>query len=136
MKFQKILKVDSNNIELLCLFKGLDLWPKIEAIAQCMGLHLRYVLDFKMHLFLVKIKKLSFLKEINKNQGIVKAKLIAQGGGGYLYKGSLQDESNRETLMQGEFILGHIEYDDRFKKDFIVYHFKGLFECLMNTKRD
>ncbi len=143
MRLRKIVSIDRDRIEILSDFFSPSYWLKIEAMAQTLGLHLRYILDFQQHVFLVKIRRILILRELNTiKTGIIQGRKIAQSQGGALYRGLLfadcgdkigeQLEGDPICCVRGEFILGHREFDASFKKQTIISHFKGLFRCLKN----
>ena len=134
MKFLKIIFIDRERISLECQILSKGYWPGIEAMAQSCGLHLRYVNQFNKHVFLAKLGKVELPNNHLLGKFLVKANLLSITKSSAKYQGFLCDINNSNKYVTGEFLLTSTKFSEDFKYQLIVPYFKGLFECLMNTK--
>ncbi len=133
MKFQHIISISKDEIELKVTYTSNDLWKIIESVFHAGGLHLRYIFHFQKHIFLVKVSEFVFLNYLNLSSGIVKSNLVAKSLSGAVYKGCILSDDG--LVLQTEFLLGVKDYDHEFRKESLKPYYERLFRCLMNTKR-
>lgn len=131
MKFEKIIFISKDEIQLKVKFFSSNLWEFMESIFHAAGMHLRYILDFQKHVFLVKVSQLVFNKEVSESAGYVCVKLVSSSKNGALYRGQLY---NGEVLLSAKFILGIKDFDEMFKKSLIKPYYEEIFRCLISTK--
>ncbi len=135
MKFLRLITIGKKQIFLECEILSFGYWPKLEAIFQGCGLHLRHVLNFEKHVFLAKIDQITFLDTPNKNLFVVKGFLLSRTNSAAKYEGLLFDKDTEKIYVSANFLLGCKKFNNTFKKHLITSHFKGIFKCLMNTKK-
>ncbi|WP_461834672.1 hypothetical protein [Desulfothermus sp.] len=134
MKLLKIIFINREKISLKCKIESKGYWPGVEAIAQSCGLHLRYLHGFKKHVFLAKLGKLELANKHLLGKFLVRSRLISITKSSAKYQGFLCDINDSNKYVMGEFLLTCTNFSEDFKYQLIVPHFKGLFECLMNTE--
>ncbi|NTW17834.1 MAG: hypothetical protein HGB33_00695 [Syntrophaceae bacterium] len=106
----------------------------IECLAQLGAYHVRYLVRFERHAFLLKIKS-----------------CLLPGGllppGDYNLSGSLQSRSTSafthllraeladKIIWEGIFLFALVDYDFSFKKEFLQEHYQRIFSCLQSGTR-
>jgi hypothetical protein len=114
--------------------QGAPAFAGIESLAQAAALHTRYLSDFLRHAFLLKIQGCSLPASGGLDgEFVVRGVLKARSASTFLYAMSLEKEGR--TIMEGDFLIGTVEYDGRFRKDVLEQRYREVFSCLLTASR-
>ena len=114
--------------------QGAPAFAGIESLAQAAALHVRYLNDFSRHAFLLKIQGCSLpASGVLDGEFLVRGELKARSASTFSYGMSL--EKNGHKIMEGDFLIGTVEYDDRFRKDVLEQRYREVFSCLLTGSR-
>jgi hypothetical protein len=109
----------------------------IESLAQLGAYHVRFLMDFERHAFLLGVKRCSISsgKELN-GCFQLRGNLLGKGSSAYSY--GLRATGEDGTEMEGEFLFAVVDYDEtEFKKNILREHYRKVFSCLRNcSKKD
>jgi hypothetical protein len=100
-------------------------------MAQLAALHVRYSLDFKRHVFLLKIDRYDLppLETLNGDFSLI-AERISQSSQSFAYGVIAQGPD--DLTMQAQLLIGTLDYDERFNKDRLKQHYRKIFEAMRN----
>ncbi len=117
-------------------FKRLDrapLYLAIEALAQLGAFHVRYLVDFQKHAFLLGIKSCSLPPQVELSGNCkLFGKLESRGSSAFSYRLTANLEDG--AAINGEFMFALAEYGESgFNRDILQSHYRKVFSCL---KRD
>ena len=107
----------------------------VESLAQLGAYHVRFLMDFERHAFLLGVKHcdLPSAKELHGTFRIT-GNLLARGSSAYSCE--LRATGYDSTEIEGEFLFGVVDYDESgFKKDILREHYRKVFSCLKNSSR-
>ncbi len=127
----RIGTIDENIINgAVFLPNNVPLFWVIEAMAQLGGMHARFMHDFNLHVFLLKINRLDFLSQITgKGWYFLWAELRAASDKAFSYRVRMTSPQD-STLAEGMFCFASRDYDHVFQEDKLKNHYKELFTCL------
>jgi hypothetical protein len=103
----------------------------LESLAQLGALHIRRLIDFSRHVFLLKIVNCSLPAGHGLNgEYTLTGKIINRSDAAYLIR--LRSEREGEKVIEGDFLFAAIDYDTNFKKETLRHHYRKLCSCLQN----
>ena len=103
----------------------------LESLAQLCAMHVRYLVDFREHAFLLKIRHfLSMTPKPLHGPYHLRATLLSQGGRAYAYTSELMKEN--VATYTGGFLIATKPYDHRFREASLKTHYAQVFSCLRN----
>ncbi len=114
-------------------FKQLDRAPVylgVETLAQLGAFHVRYLIDFQKHAFLLGIKSclLPQKGELSGNCRLV-GRLESRSSSAFSYRLTATVED--EAAIDGEFMFALAEYGESgFNRDILQSHYRKVFSCL------
>ncbi len=104
----------------------------LEAMAQLAALHTRYVVDFRSHAFLLKIRlcRLPAAGLLNDRYRL-KADLLGQSSRAFAYR--IEGRGPDECRLQAELLIGTRPYDGLFQQVVLEPHYRRIVTCLRNA---
>ncbi len=101
----------------------------IESLAQLGAFHVRFINDFKIHAFLLKISHCHVIgSKILHGEYLVDGRLINQSKSSYSY--FLRAKKEDQIQIEGEFLFSTLKYDNNFNKKILEKHYRRVFSCL------
>ena len=99
----------------------------VESLAQSGALHLRTILDFKRHVFLLGVRFLTEQGSVPNGPLRVKGQLkgLAAEAASYTIKGMAEG-----YCIEGELSFASVEYDENFRQNILEERYRELFRCL------
>jgi hypothetical protein len=103
----------------------------LEAMAQVAALHVRYLLDFKRHAFLLKVAWCD-LPAVAHLQGRfdLQADLLSQSSNAFAYGVKARGVDRERACLAAELLIGTQPYDDQFQKEYLQEHYHRRFNRL------
>lgn len=124
-----ILQINNTEIVGTRLFHNAPLHLGIEALAQLASFHLRFLMKFDKHSFLLKIENMFFPEEINlSGEFLFHALLNYKTKFAFSYHIEAFIEEKRS--FYGDFLFSMTDYDDKFEKKKLKKYYKNLFHKL------
>lgn len=101
----------------------------LEAMAQLAALHARYVMDFRRHAFLLKIRmcRLPAAGLLN-DRFRLEADLLGQSSRAFTYH--IEGRGPDECRLQAELLIGTRPYDSLFQQAVLEPHYQRIVACL------
>ncbi len=141
----QVTEVGPENIEGVIRFSKAPIYLGMESLAQLGALHVRYMVEFKRHAFLLKMRRFSLRsRNVENSEGMPSGNVL---DGSYLISGKMLSHSEMAFLyvlnakfdgvesMNGEFLFATVDYDSDFKKDVLESHYKEVLSCLQNASK-
>jgi hypothetical protein len=101
----------------------------IESLAQLGAYHVRFINDFEIHAFLLKINQCAIpANHILNGSYLLKGTLVSQSKSAFCY--ALQAGKGNKVQIEGEFLYATIDYDHMFNKKILQAHYRRAFSCL------
>jgi len=101
----------------------------IESLAQLGAYHVRFINDFEIHAFLLKIGHYRVIgNKILHGEYLIDGRLISQSKSSYSY--FLRAKKKDRIQIEGEFLFSTLKYNDHFNKKILEKHYRRLFSCL------
>ncbi len=133
----EITQVTSGYIKGSMHFSNAPIYLGMEALAQLGAMHVRYLISFEKHAFLLKIKSFSHASGLKAGEHLsgryqLSGKLVSKSSDAFSY--DVRAEKNSTVCFKGEFIFGTVDYgnEDGFKRKAVETHYKKVFSCLQN----
>ncbi len=125
----RISYVDGDGIRGEALFSRAPLYAGLEAMAQLGALHARRHIDFKRHLFLLKIESCC-LPWQGPLQGRFRlsATMIGHSNQAFAYRENARGPDG--IVLEAELLFGSIAYDREFNKEVLQRHYRELFGAI------
>ncbi len=103
----------------------------LEALAQLGAFHIRRLTGFDRHVFLLKIAgcRLSAGKFLN-GKFVLSGKLLSRSDSAFLCR--MKAEKEEMPVIEGDFLFGLVDYDEKFKRELLRGHYERIFTCLLN----
>jgi hypothetical protein len=118
-------------------FSKAPIYLGMEALAQLGAMHVRYLVGFEKHAFLLKIKSFSQASGFKTDEHLsgryqLSGKQVSKSSNAFSY--DVRAEKNNTVCFKGEFIFGTVDYGngDGFKRKAVETHYKKVFSCLRN----
>ena len=103
----------------------------LESLAQLGAFHIRRLIDFSRHVFLLKIVSCSLPTGVALDGNyLLSGKLISRSDAAFSYL--LKAEMEERVAIVGDFLYASIDYDTNFKNKTLRHHYRKLFSCLQN----
>ena len=128
----KIISIDNTNIIGTAENKTSDLLVLLETMAQFGAMHVRYLINFEKHAFLIKIKDLFISDIIFKGKVQVNGKCVAKSDISFKYYLTVQTIDNKQ-IASGYYLFSTQKYGSEFKSEKIKKHYQDLFLCLQKN---
>jgi hypothetical protein len=130
----KIHMLDKTHIRGTRTFINTPVYLGIESLAQLGAFHVRCLIGFKRHAFLLKITRcITPAHEKLNGTYALTGKLVSNSASAFSYVLQAMLEGNIQ--MEGEFLFATTDYDHGFKKDILEKHYRNLLSCLKNDSR-
>ncbi len=101
----------------------------IESLAQLGAYHVRFINDFEIHAFLLKINRCCVIgSKILYGKYLIDGRLINQSKSSYSY--FLRSEKEDQMQIEGEFLFSTLKYNKNFNKKILKKHYRRVFSCL------
>ncbi|MBF0451740.1 MAG: hypothetical protein HQK75_13640 [Candidatus Magnetomorum sp.] len=102
----------------------------VESCAQLGAFHVRYSIDCRRHVFLIKLNSCKVLsdKYFSGEYSII-GNLLAKSTDAYSY--SIILKKNNLPCMEGQFIFALADYDEQFKADFLKGYYQKILSELL-----
>jgi hypothetical protein len=113
---KKILKTEDR------IFTG------IETLAQTGALHVRYLLDFSKHAFLLSIK--SYGGPVQLPSGLYTVSGLCKNRSRDAFEYILTAENIDGSTFKGQFLFAVSDYGREFKQTHLEDHYRNIFSCL------
>lgn len=102
----------------------------IESLAQLGAMHARQLVEFEKHAALLKIDNFKIIDNSRINgKCLIHATVAGKSGRAISY--SVKATMNNKTMAQGSITIALIDYDDNFKNESLMNHYRELFSCLI-----
>ncbi|RLC27127.1 MAG: hypothetical protein DRH21_00090 [Deltaproteobacteria bacterium] len=101
----------------------------IESLAQLGAYHVRFINDFEIHAFLLKINRCRVIgNKILHGEYLIDGRLINQSKSSCSY--FLKAKKEDQIQIEGEFLFSTLEYNNNFNKKILEKHYRRVFSCL------
>jgi len=101
----------------------------IESLAQLGAYHVRFINDFEIHAFLLKISHCHVIgSKILHGEYLIDGRLINRSKSSYSY--CLRAKKKDRVQIEGEFLFSTLKYNDNFNKKILEKHYRRVFSCL------
>jgi len=101
----------------------------IESLAQLGAFHVRFINDFEIHAFLLKISRCHVIgSKILDGKYLIDGRLISQSKSSYSY--FLRAKKEERIHIEGEFLFSTLKYNNNFNKKILEKHYRRVFSCL------
>lgn len=101
----------------------------IESLAQLGAFHVRFINDFEIHAFLLKISHCHVIgSKTLHGEYLIDGRLINQSKSSYSY--FLRAKKKDRVQIEGEFLFSTLKYNDNFNKKILEKHYRRVFSCL------
>ncbi len=128
----RILETDDTRILAEKAVSGPEtaMFSGIEMLAQTGAFHVRRLLDFRRHAFLLGVR--SYAGPCRLSPGIysVSGKLLGQSREAFEYH--LTGQGPDHSRLEGLFLFSARDYDENFSQTNLEDHYRNLFRCLTN----
>ncbi len=126
-----IREVDATGIMGEAGLNQAPLFTGIECLAQLGALHVRYLLDFGQHAFLLKIRHCSLpaMESLDGNFLLTGRRLHASDRA-FLYH--LEGRDTDSTVICADMLFAAMDYDRHFSRERLQTHYRELFSGLCN----
>jgi hypothetical protein len=127
----RIVQAEEQDISGLKTFENAPAYLGLESLAQLGAFHVRYIMEFQRHAFLLKIGRCLMPAEADLD-GTYKLSgtLVNRSSSAFSY--ALQAKREGSVRIEGEFLFATVDYDKRFKKEILQEHYWNVFSCLQN----
>ncbi len=128
----KLTEVGETQIASVQHFSNALQYVGLEALAQLGALHIRYLIDFSRHVFLLKIKECQLPpNDILDGEYHLSGKFQSRSERACFYQLTAKGEDDDHSFG-GIFLFGITEYDQRFERTVLQRHYQTIFSCLSN----
>ena len=101
----------------------------IESLAQLGAFHVRFINDFGIHAFLLKISHCHVVEsKILHGEYLIDGRVINRSKSSYSY--FLRAKKEDQIQIEGEFLFSTLKYNDNFNKKILEKHYRRVFSCL------
>lgn len=131
---EHLFEVRETTIGGICRFESAPPFLGIEAMAQLAALHVRHLIHFKRHAFLLKVIGCDW-PVVAHLQGRFdfKAELFSQSSNAFSYGVKARWPHQEKENLKAELLIGTQPYDDQFQKEFLKDHYQNRFNRLCRT---
>ena len=128
----QITEIDPYHIKALKSFNNARVCYAIESCAQLGAYHVRFLLDFNRHAFLIKVKEYEIWPEKQLcGQFFLSGACLSRSNDAFLYKIQFYNQSN--LCICGQFLFGVADYDENFERNQLKQYYKEMFARLVCT---
>lgn len=130
-----IIQAEEQGISGLKIFANTPAYLGLESLAQLGAFHVRYIVEFQRHAFLLKIGRCLMPAQAALN-GTYKLSgtLVNRSASAFSY--TLQAKKGGRVCIEGEFLFATVDYDKMFKKEILQDHYRNVFSCLKNDLKE
>jgi len=127
----RIVQAEEQDISGLKTFVNAPAYLGLESLAQLGAFHVRYIMEFKRHAFLLKIGRCLMPAQADLDGTYqLSGTLVNRSSSAFSY--ALQAKRGDSVWMEGEFLFATVDYDKMFKKEILQEHYRNVFSCLQN----
>jgi hypothetical protein len=127
----RIVQAEEQDISGLKTFANAPAYLGLESLAQLGAFHVRYIMEFKRHAFLLKIGRCLMPAQAELNGTYqLSGTLVNRSSSAFSY--TLQAKRGGSVWIEGEFLFATVDYDEMFKKEILQEHYRNVFSCLQN----
>ena len=106
----------------------------IESLSQLGAYHVRFINDFEIHAFLLKIGHCRVIgSKILHGEYLIDGRLINRSKSSYSY--FLRAKKKDQVQIEGEFLFSTLKYNDNFNKKILQAHYRRVFSCLQRESK-
>jgi len=129
-----IIQVEEQHISGLKTFANAPASLGLESLAQLGAFHVRYIMEFRRHAFLLKIGRclMPARAELDGTYTL-SGTLVNKSASAFSY--TLQAKKGGRVWIEGEFLFATVDYDKIFKKEILQEHYWNVFSCLRNDSK-
>jgi hypothetical protein len=121
--------VDEKRIEGLANLDSIPVSMGIEAVAQLGALHARFLTAFAKHCFLLVIECLD-VAQVTSPIGTLHLHAALETRTQRAFSYAVKASARGRELLSGRFIVGAVDYDERFRQECLECHYRKIFQCL------
>lgn len=114
------------------MLNGAPLYAGVEIMAQAAALHVRKMLDFKRHAFLLSIQQCS-MPRIGSLKGLFKVSAIQAHRSSAAFSYSVAARGPEGVDFDGELLIGTRGFDERFSQAKLSAHYRQLWARLRDA---
>ncbi len=127
----RIIQAGKQDISGLKTFADAPAYLGLESLAQLGAFHVRYIMAFKRHAFLLKIGRCLMPAQAALDGTYqLSGTLVNRSSSAFSY--ALQAKRGGSVWIEGEFLFATVDYDKMFKKEILQEHYRNVFSCLQN----
>jgi len=127
----RITHADTQGIGGIKSFTNAPVYLGLESLAQLGAFHVRYLIGFERHAFLLKITQCLMPVQAQLNGTFtLSGRLLNMSSSAFSHK--LQAEKGDNVIIEGELMFATVDYDQSFKKEALQDHYRNIFSCLKN----
>jgi hypothetical protein len=127
----RIKTVNSSYITGTRYFSDAPVYLGLESLAQIGAFHVRKLVDFSRHVFLLKIAQCSLpADQVLNGEYMLTGSLISRSDTAFSYR--LNAELENKAVIEGHFIYASVDYNQNFRKEALRRHYQEVFSCLQN----
>jgi hypothetical protein len=127
----RIIEAEEQDISGVKTFSNAPAYLGLESLAQLGAFHVRYIMEFKLHAFLLKIGRCLMPAQADLD-GTYKLSGILVNRSSSAFSYVLQAKREGSVCIEGEFLFATVDYDKMFKKEILQEHYRNVFLCLQN----
>jgi len=124
-----VVEVSASHIVGVQTFSDDYVFLCLESLAQLGAYHIRYLIDFSRHIFLIKIDHMSLPPgNVMEGKYLLRGNLLYKSESSFLCR--LKAEIDNKTIMEGNLLFAAVDYDHNFRSDDLRHHYTRVFSCL------
>lgn len=119
------MEISPQAIRAKVAFDHAPLYAGLEAMAQTAALHVRHLLDFERHAFLLKVQHCR-IPEVEFLTGtfVIAAEGGSKSSSAYAY--NILAKGAGEKAFKADVLIGTRDYDDRFDQKILMAHYRKV----------
>lgn len=125
----RVLEVSASHIMGSRSFSDAPVYLGLESLTQLGAYHIRHLVSFSRHVFLLKIVHCSLPPaQILNGKYMLSGSLLSRSNSAFSCR--LKAESEEKLIFEGHFLYASVDYDENFKKGALRRHYRKVFSCL------
>jgi len=130
----RITHAEAQNIRGIKTFENAPFYLGLESLAQLGAYHVRYLVGFERHAFLLKITRCVMPAQVALHgRYVLSGKLVNRSRSAFSH--ILEARKGDKVQMQGELMFATVDFDQDFKKQALQNHYRNIFSCLINDSK-
>ena len=127
----RITHAEAQKIRGIKTFENSPSYLGLESLAQLGAFHVRYLVGFERHAFLLKITRCMMPAQAGLNGTyLLSGKLVNKSRSAFSH--TLEARKGDKVQIEGELMFATVDYNQDFKKEVLQDHYRNIFSCLMN----